>query len=110
MVIRLEGNFHAREDLLQEALVCFWSRARQYPGQRRCWYLQSVNFYLHHLRASGRRLDSPKHRGAQSALADNCTGQCEWLDSLELDEGIRSEEHTSELQSPYDLVCRLLLE
>src|SRR5207248_4704511 len=25
-------------------------------------------------------------------------------------EGRRSEEHTSELQSPYDLVCRLLLE
>src|SRR5437867_9937833 len=25
-------------------------------------------------------------------------------------EGTRSEEHTSELQSPYDLVCRLLLE
>src|SRR5438094_5836700 len=25
-------------------------------------------------------------------------------------EGERSEEHTSELQSPYDLVCRLLLE
>src|SRR5207248_10745442 len=24
--------------------------------------------------------------------------------------GIRSEEHTSELQSPYELVCRLLLE
>src|SRR5438094_3925068 len=24
--------------------------------------------------------------------------------------GFRSEEHTSELQSPYDLVCRLLLE
>src|SRR5207248_4774272 len=24
--------------------------------------------------------------------------------------GARSEEHTSELQSPYDLVCRLLLE
>src|SRR5437867_4361902 len=27
-----------------------------------------------------------------------------------LDPGGRSEEHTSELQSPYDLVCRLLLE
>src|SRR5207248_10193009 len=26
------------------------------------------------------------------------------------DDGNRSEEHTSELQSPYDLVCRLLLE
>src|SRR5207248_5686716 len=28
----------------------------------------------------------------------------------ELDSTFRSEEHTSELQSPYDLVCRLLLE
>src|SRR5207248_10704113 len=27
-----------------------------------------------------------------------------------LQEQLRSEEHTSELQSPYDLVCRLLLE
>src|SRR5207248_5686154 len=27
-----------------------------------------------------------------------------------LGEEVRSEEHTSELQSPYDLVCRLLLE
>src|SRR5207248_11604074 len=26
------------------------------------------------------------------------------------EKGIRSEEHTSELQSPYELVCRLLLE
>src|SRR5207248_4007210 len=26
------------------------------------------------------------------------------------EERLRSEEHTSELQSPYDLVCRLLLE
>src|SRR5207248_5318981 len=29
---------------------------------------------------------------------------------VELDPHDRSEEHTSELQSPYDLVCRLLLE
>src|SRR5207248_4170271 len=29
---------------------------------------------------------------------------------LDLLRGLRSEEHTSELQSPYDLVCRLLLE
>src|SRR5438094_1136500 len=28
----------------------------------------------------------------------------------QLSPDIRSEEHTSELQSPYDLVCRLLLE
>src|SRR5207248_10669489 len=30
-------------------------------------------------------------------------GGCAWMTA-------RSEEHTSELQSPYDLVCRLLLE
>src|SRR5437867_9045135 len=30
-----------------------------------------------------------------------------WVNHHEL---LRSEEHTSELQSPYDLVCRLLLE
>src|SRR5437867_7000781 len=28
----------------------------------------------------------------------------------QLNQALRSEEHTSELQSPYDLVCRLLLE
>src|SRR5438094_6641616 len=32
------------------------------------------------------------------------------LDRFEQRHGGRSEEHTSELQSPYDLVCRLLLE
>src|SRR5207248_8361463 len=38
-------------------------------------------------------------------------GNCRALPLLHKDLGlIRSEEHTSELQSPYDLVCRLLLE
>src|SRR5437867_8075378 len=32
------------------------------------------------------------------------------MDSSLLSRNARSEEHTSELQSPYDLVCRLLLE
>src|SRR5437867_7249582 len=32
------------------------------------------------------------------------------LDRVEGMRCVRSEEHTSELQSPYDLVCRLLLE
>src|SRR2546426_7511412 len=39
-------------------------------------------------------------------LADNRTNQeASWDDDL-----LRSEEHTSELQSPCNLVCRLLLE
>src|SRR5207248_11259426 len=37
-----------------------------------------------------------------AAVADDRAALAEGLD--------RSEEHTSELQSPYDLVCRLLLE
>src|SRR5437867_13172238 len=41
----------------------------------------------------GRGLDAYSYRG--------------WRDAIV---GERSEEHTSELQSPYDLVCRLLLE
>src|SRR5437867_8853106 len=44
---------------------------------------------------SGASLERP---ALQQLLADVRSGE------------IRSEEHTSELQSPYDLVCRLLLE
>src|SRR5207248_7397114 len=34
----------------------------------------------------------------------------DWYLTLKIAQRTRSEEHTSELQSPYDLVCRLLLE
>src|SRR5207248_11531994 len=47
---------------------------------------------------SGRTARScEQHPAVGAATADTLTGS-------------RSEEHTSELQSPYDLVCRLLLE
>src|SRR5439155_8564715 len=105
MVITLEENFHAREDLLQEALVCFWSRKRQYPGKRRSWYLQRVNFYLHHLKASGRSLDSPKRRGAQAAFSDASEGWDQWRDSLDIDEGIMSAVNADDIFSV--LVARL---
>ena len=95
MVVRLEENVHAREDLMQEALVCFWQR--QYPGRRRSWYLQSVKFYLQHFRASGRSLDSPKRRGAQAAFADDCDERDDWLDTLDFDEGIMSEVNAHEI-------------
>jgi len=90
MVITLEDNFHTREDLLQEAMVYFWFRERQHPGQRLSWYLQGVKFHLNDLRNSGRTIDSPKRRGAQAAPCDNCDGQDEWPDILGLDEGIMS--------------------
>src|SRR5699024_12193063 len=51
-------------------------------------------------------------REGGSAL-DVCCGTGDWTLSLSEqvgDTGKRSEEHTSELQSRFDLVCRLLLE
>src|SRR5207248_8847611 len=40
-------------------------------------------------------------------ICENCNQKCLATSFCEY---CRSEEHTSELQSPYDLVCRLLLE
>src|SRR6266702_7727584 len=52
MVITLEENFHTREDLLQEALVYFWSIEGHHPGQAVYWYLQGAKFHLENLRKS----------------------------------------------------------
>src|SRR5207248_4828670 len=50
----------------------------------------------------------PPARDQYPGLAIAYTG---WLyTGRDLGPVVRSEEHTSELQSPYDLVCRLLLE
>src|SRR5437867_5433586 len=47
----------------------------------------------------------------EDALADKYVAYKKALDDIDVKaKDIRSEEHTSELQSPYDLVCRLLLE
>src|SRR2546425_4084255 len=99
IVVTLEENFHAREDMLQEAYLCFWSRRRQFPGKRLSWYLQSVNFYLHHPKTSGRSLDSPKRREAQAAFGDDCDGRDDWLDTLDFDEGIMSAVHAHDIFS-----------
>src|SRR5207248_6233201 len=52
--------------------------------------------------------------GAQSAISDVLNNVKDTVsdtaDSVKRTFNLRSEEHTSELQSPYDLVCRLLLE
>src|SRR5437867_10111341 len=51
--------------------------------------------------------------GPDARIAEQVPGAADRLAAFEDDVGAvrpRSEEHTSELQSPYDLVCRLLLE
>src|SRR5207248_11244512 len=53
--------------------------------------------YLLHVRDAIDRIRSYTHQGKDAFLTSSRTCR-------------RSEEHTSELQSPYDLVCRLLLE
>src|SRR6266705_4497439 len=55
----------------------------------------------------------PNPTGVSCAIASTCTAapaHGSAMFSARGDGGSRSEEHTSELQSPYDLVCRLLLE
>lgn len=97
MVAWMEKNPHTRDDLLQEALLCLWSKERHHPGQRTSWYLQGVEFHLRHLKNSGRSLDSPKHRGAQAAFADSADGPNEWPGMLDLDDGIMSEVNAHDL-------------
>src|SRR5258708_25878893 len=50
------------------------------------------------------------HPAAAKALKKHAQPQLAHADSLDHELGPRSEEHTSELQSPDHLVCRLLLE
>src|SRR5207248_7759987 len=80
--IQIVDLYHARQHL--------WEVARKlYPhdeGEQKAW----MKIHQKHL------LDRGKIEKLVGALR-----------SIESD---RSEEHTSELQSPYDLVCRLLLE
>src|SRR5699024_12394346 len=62
-------------------------------------YLATPNSY--HAENMKDILNAGKHVLCEKAITMN---------KKELDEVLRSEEHTSELQSRFDLVCRLLLE
>src|SRR5207248_11332550 len=72
---------------------------RDHPAQR--WARQALFFLV---------WSCP--RPAAEATLDTLIPPCDFLAPAGDAPGpaIRSEEHTSELQSPYDLVCRLLLE
>src|SRR5438067_2901309 len=58
----------------------------------------------------GSRPDWPFDRGLWSATPEAFDAQVRFLKKQVDLIGARSEEHTSELQSRFDLVCRLLLE
>src|SRR5256885_7294651 len=53
---------------------------------------------------------SPRHRGCDPADPRNDCDECRGARADPPGRRQRSEEHTSELQSPCNLVCRLLLE
>ena len=91
IVFTFEENLHAREDLLQEALVHLWSMEQRHPGQRLAWYLKGVKYHLQHLRTSGRSLDSPRHRAARAESTADPVACNERPDTLKSDDGIMSE-------------------
>src|SRR5438034_6741239 len=57
-----------------------------------------------------RLIDSPLNRPRANEKLLRCETLTEGRRIMELVKNVRSEEHTSELQSHSDLVCRLLLE
>src|SRR6266540_4383031 len=79
--------------------------------------LRSVFFFFLMIRRPPRSTPFPTRRSSDLELP--LDGGRHWIDGAERaevlliprpDRGARSEEHTSELQSHHDLVCRLLLD
>src|SRR5207248_11046596 len=74
---------------------------------------RSSDLAARHRPGPGRKPRQPAqvlmHSQGQARDPSNPTGMPATDDEIR-EKYLRSEEHTSELQSPYDLVCRLLLE
>src|SRR5256885_6688666 len=78
----------------------FRSRPEQHPGQH----------FRHDLRLPESKRDGthqPAEQEDHGELEEKLDGE---MDVVHWNRDVRSEEHTSELQSPCNLVCRLLLE
>src|ERR1022692_5056543 len=90
--------------LVLMALLLLASRLAQADSQ---WVLEQSTLTYH--------VSHPLHQseGVSKAARGKgvCqAGQCDFLIAVPVKKSHRSEEHTSELQSPCNLVCRLLLE
>jgi DNA-directed RNA polymerase specialized sigma24 family protein len=60
IVVWMERDPFAREDLMQEALVHFWLEHGRNPRHTLSWYFQSCKFHLQHVNARGRSVDSTR--------------------------------------------------
>ena len=49
------------EDLVQEALLCYWQAEVRHPGQSASWYRQRCHLWIQDYFKKGRSVDSPKH-------------------------------------------------
>jgi len=57
-----------RQDLMQEALLHFWQKESESPGQTLSYYLQSCRFHLLDHLKHGRSLDSPTRSHLRTEL------------------------------------------
>lgn len=96
VVSGLTQDLSLREDLLQEALIHFWKRERQLPGQSLSWYLQSCCFHVRHCLSSGRSVDSSKRRRRLIDWPED-EDSCEWLVSSQADGSVRAQVHVREI-------------
>src|SRR5207248_10769897 len=97
---RLLHSFPTRRSSDLRSRVCFFSSASR--GVARSVFSSSASDF------SSACSSASNSRGFGTSNGSQGGGKrqpCEDTSSV-----VRSEEHTSELQSPYDLVCRLLLE
>src|SRR2546427_1770256 len=112
LCLRLTSDPAQAEELTQAAFVRAWQRLASCRGESALgsWlYRLTVNVVFLHLRGARRRSLRVLTTDDPSALERPAGGEGEsGGPAVALD--LRSEEHTSELQSQSNLVCRLLLE
>ncbi len=73
LVRGMSPNPSLYEDLMQEALVCFWRAQAANPGQTISWYKRRCRFHLQHLLGAGRSVDALK-RGSSARPIDESKG------------------------------------
>src|SRR2546426_10208887 len=84
------SNHHSQ---IQSLVSCHWTRGQS----------ERLGF-------SAQNIDAPAHSGGRATETGCSATQLDQRDRRSQARRPRSEEHTSELQSPCNLVCRLLLE